>query len=284
MANKIAFNPQDRFVVTIGNQLIVTTKNGDVFGHDLTGRDIGPAFAFTGAKAAFNPGDRFVVTIGNQLIVTTQNGDTFGHEVSGRNIGPAFKFTGAKAAFNPGDRFVVTIGNQLIVITQNGDAFGHEVSGRNIGPHAPLNPDTVVTLDSGPVTSGLSIGGNARLVMSRTGDTTFSGHMHNSGGLGIKYLLTLIALTPSGLAYTSQHSGDTAGTFTSGSRDDDWTQTSFNDKIRDDWNEASRAKLSWRLHANDTLTPQFGKALEEALQEALKQAGQAAVKAAIALF
>src|SRR6478609_1099796 len=139
MATKIAFNSQDRFVVTIGNTAIVTTQNGDVFGHEVTNHDIGPAFKFTGAKAAFNPQDRFVVTIGNLLIVTTQNGDVFGHEVTNHDIGPAFKFTGAKAAFNPQDRFVVTIGNLLIVTTQNGDVFGHEVTNHDIGPVLRLN-------------------------------------------------------------------------------------------------------------------------------------------------
>jgi hypothetical protein len=134
MSTKIAFNPQDRFVVSIANQLIVTTQNGDVFGHDVSGHRSGEAFKFTGSKAAFNPQDRFVVTMGNKLIVTTQNGDVFGHDVSGRDIGPAFKFTGSKAAFNPSDRFVVTIGNKLIVTTRNGDVFGHDVSGRDIGP------------------------------------------------------------------------------------------------------------------------------------------------------
>ena len=83
----MAFNAVDRFVVTIGNMLIVTTQNGDVFGHDVSGRTIGPGFKFNGSKVAFNAVDRFVVTIGNMLIVTTQNGDVFGHDVSGRTIG-----------------------------------------------------------------------------------------------------------------------------------------------------------------------------------------------------
>ena len=130
----VAFNAVDRFVVTIGDTLIVTTRTGEVFGHDLSARRIGPAFKFAGAKAAFNEVDRFVVTIGNTLIVTTRTGEVFGHEVSGRNVGPAFKFTGAKAAFNEVDRFVVTIGNTLIVTTRTGEVFGHEVSGRNVGP------------------------------------------------------------------------------------------------------------------------------------------------------
>ena len=134
MSNRIAFNPQDRFVVAIGNTLIVTTQNGDTFGHDVTGHTADSAFQFSGAKAAFNAGDRFVVTMGSRLIVCTRNGDTFGHDITGRNIGPAFQFTGAKAAFNAVDRFVVTIRNMLIVCTDNGDVFGHDLSGRNIGP------------------------------------------------------------------------------------------------------------------------------------------------------
>jgi hypothetical protein len=134
MANSIAFNPQDRFVISIGNTLIVTTRPGDTFGHDITGHTADRAFQFAGAKAAFNTVDRFVTTMGNTLIVTTQNGDVFGHDISGRTIGPAFKFNGSKAAFNAVDRFVVTIGNMLIVTTQNGDVFGHDVSGRTIGP------------------------------------------------------------------------------------------------------------------------------------------------------
>ena len=168
MTNKIAFNPQDRFVVTIGNRIVVTTQDGSVFGHDVSGHRSGEAFQFTGSKAAFNSQDRFVVTIGNTLIVTTQNGDVFGHDVSGRDIGPPFKFSGSKAAFNPQDRFVVTIGNTLIVTTQNGDVFGHDVSGRDIGPpfkfsgsKAAFNPQQdrfVVTI------------GNTLIVTTQNGD------------------------------------------------------------------------------------------------------------------
>jgi hypothetical protein len=161
----IAFNAVDRFVVSIGNTLIVTTRNGDVFGHDVPGSRSGPAFKFTGAKAAFNVVDRFVVTMGNMLIVTTQNGDVFGHEISGRNIGPAFKFTGAKAAFNVVDRFVVTMGNKLIVTTQNGDAFAHEVSGRNFGPAFQLNP---LDLSNFTFASDISAANRTRVINRHT--------------------------------------------------------------------------------------------------------------------
>ncbi len=151
------------------------------------------------------------------------------------------------------------------------------------GDGKPDLPETV-TLDSGSITSGLSIGGSAKLVMARSGNFTFSGHMHDSGALGIDYLLTVVAMTPSGLAYTVQHSGHTAGTFTPGSSNDDWTRPGFKEEIRDNWAEASQARLCWTMHANDTLTPQIGAALEEAVQVALKALGTAAVTAVIALL
>jgi hypothetical protein len=175
MTNKVAFNPQDRFLITMGNTFMVTTQNGDTFGLDLAGTHIGEAFKFTGAKAAFNPQDRFVVTMGNMLIVTTQNGDVFGHDVSGRNISPAFKFTGAKAAFNPQDRFVVTMGNMLIVTTQNGDAFGHHVSGRDIGVPSLLNPSAHLALDLAANPRHLQI--NPELVITGRGFTS-NGRFH----------------------------------------------------------------------------------------------------------
>jgi hypothetical protein len=134
MSNRIAFHPDDRFVVAISGRIVVITRDGRAFSHDVSAHHSGEAFQFSGDKAAFNSQDRFVVVIGNTLVVITQNGDVFGHDVSGGDIGPAFKFTGAKAAFNPQDRFVVSMGNTLIVTRQNGDVCGHDVSGRDIGP------------------------------------------------------------------------------------------------------------------------------------------------------
>jgi hypothetical protein len=61
---KIGFNPQDRFMVTIPNDILaVITQTGDVFGAvvDVRGRNIGPVFQFGGAKIGFNPQDRFMV-------------------------------------------------------------------------------------------------------------------------------------------------------------------------------------------------------------------------------
>jgi len=38
MTNKVAFNPQDRFLITIDNTFVVTTENGDVFGLEPPGQ------------------------------------------------------------------------------------------------------------------------------------------------------------------------------------------------------------------------------------------------------
>jgi hypothetical protein len=146
----------------------------------------------------------------------------------------------------------------------------------------PALPDSV-TLHAAPITTGLSLGGFASLVMGRGGDFAFSGHLHNSGALGIDDLLTLVALTPSGIAYTAQRSSHTAGTFTAGSRDADWSTPGVRDAIRDNWADASQATLSWTIHANDTLTPQLEAALADALELALKALGEATTKAVVAL-
>ncbi|MGW1768154.1 hypothetical protein ACWCQL_29430 [Streptomyces sp. NPDC002073] len=132
----VAFNGSvDRFVVTMGNRIIVTTQNGGVFGHDINGNTVGPGFAFGGSKVAFNGAvDRFVATMGNRIMVFTQNGSVFGHDVSGNTIGNGFGFAGSKVAFNGAvDRFVATMGNRIMVFTQNGSVFGHDVSGNTIG-------------------------------------------------------------------------------------------------------------------------------------------------------
>ena len=62
---KIGFNPEDRFMVTIGdNTLAVVTQSGDVFGAVVEGQTIGPVFQYAGPKIGFNPGDRFMVASG----------------------------------------------------------------------------------------------------------------------------------------------------------------------------------------------------------------------------
>jgi hypothetical protein len=151
-----------------------------------------------------------------------------------------------------------------------------------------------ITLNPGPITTGLSLGGFASLTMHSNGNFIFSGHMHNSGLIDIDFLLTFVAITPSGIAITIQHGDSTGGTLSTKSRDADWTlptgilgglvDISNNQKIRDNWAEVSQANLTTTIHANDTLSGQIEKALDEALQQALAAAGKAAVQGLISLL
>ncbi|MGH9928244.1 MAG: hypothetical protein ACREA9_03340 [Pyrinomonadaceae bacterium] len=135
---RVGFNPQDKWVVTMGNRVLVITNNGDVFAHDF-GSTIGPAFQFIGPPVAFNPQDKWVVTMGNRILVITNNGSVFGHDLAGTTIGPSFQLAGPPVAFNPQDRWVVTIGNRILVIVNDGHVFGHDLAGTTIGPSFQLN-------------------------------------------------------------------------------------------------------------------------------------------------
>ena len=137
----VAFNAHDRFLVTAGGRIVVITQDGSVFGHDVNGTTVGPAFAFDGSKVAFNgPADRFVVASGNRLVVITQDGSVFGHDVSGTTIGSPFPFRGSKVAFNgPADRFVAAMADLLLVTTYTGGAFAHRVVGDEVLPAQPMN-------------------------------------------------------------------------------------------------------------------------------------------------
>src|SRR5260370_3488642 len=108
---------------------------------------------------------------------------------------------------------------------------GHEAQGFNfVLPHVD---DSVQAFDSGPLTSGLPLGGSAHVVLTRTGAFTFTGHAHDSGFDNVDYTLSAVLMTPSGLAFTFQHQGGVEGTsaglpFGTPRRDDDFTSSGSN--------------------------------------------------------
>ncbi len=77
----VAANPQDRWVVVIGNRIIVITDDGRVFAHEITGNSIGTPFQLSGPAVAANSQDRWVVVMGIRIIVITDNGRVFAHEI-----------------------------------------------------------------------------------------------------------------------------------------------------------------------------------------------------------
>ena len=303
----IGFNPVDKFMVSIGQLLVVITSGGSVFGALVNGRTVGPISQIASGKIGFNPQDRFMVAMGHTLAVITNDGDVFGANVLTRAIAivdpagppllgfelaPVAQFGGAKIGFNPQDRFMVAMGHTLAVITNDGNVFLSDVQDSQVGSVSQISHDPAPSpspipdsqlLDSGSITSGLSIGGFARLFISKTGDYTFSGKLGDGGLFGVKFVLTLVAVAPSGRAISQQRIGSVAGAITPGPDTNSWSENGFDARIRDNWQELAQAKPKWILEASTTINPDIDKALQEALAEALKQAGQAAVKALINL-
>jgi hypothetical protein len=83
--------------------------------------------------------------------------------------------------------------------------------------------------------SGIAAGGYAHLALRQDGTYTFSGHFHDSGGAAYKTALAWVVKDLAGQAYTFQHAGSIAGTFESGSRDDNWNINGSSGAIADGW-------------------------------------------------
>src|ERR671919_559698 len=95
--------------------LVAVAQDGNVFGSDVNGRNLGPVHQFSGAKIGYNPQDRFMVSLQRgpasyTLVVVTQDGSVFGSDVNGRNLDPIYQFSGARIGYDPQDRFMVSLG------------------------------------------------------------------------------------------------------------------------------------------------------------------------------
>jgi hypothetical protein len=83
--------------------------------------------------------------------------------------------------------------------------------------------------------SGTAAGGNAHLTMRQDGTYTFSGHFHDSGGAAYSTALAWVVKDLAGHAYAFKHAGRIAGTFESGSRDDNWNVNASSGEVSDNW-------------------------------------------------
>jgi Domain of unknown function (DUF4185) len=68
----VAANPQDKWVLVLGNRILVVTNEGDVFAHDVTGNTVGIPFQLSGPRVAANPQDKWVLVLGNRILVLTK--------------------------------------------------------------------------------------------------------------------------------------------------------------------------------------------------------------------
>src|SRR6266702_3705168 len=155
----------------------------------------------------------------------------------------------------------------------------HQAAGFNfVLPHVDDEP---ATFDSGSLTSSLPLGGSVHLVMRKSGDFTFSCHAHDSGFDNIDYVVSALLMTPSGIAFTFQHSGNVEGTsaglpFKTPRRDDDFITGGNNPSIANEFGGMPGAKLEASIDGKDTLV----RGLEGELGDLLKKVGEELGKAA----
>lgn len=91
--------------------------------------------------------------------------------------------------------------------------------------------------------SGTALGGTMTMTLKSNGDFTAQFHMHDSGATGYSFQVHALWTTPGGITVAAAHSGSVGGTFTSGSRDDDHTDTGNNPLIRMHWADVQQGRL-----------------------------------------
>jgi hypothetical protein len=82
---------------------------------------------------------------------------------------------------------------------------------------------------------GVPVGGSAHLTIRKDGSYTFTGHLHDSGATEYSVALAWAVKDFRDMVYTFQHAGHVAGTFETGSRDDDWNIEAHNDALSANW-------------------------------------------------
>ena len=77
------------------------------------------------------------------------------------------------------------------------------------------------------ITGGLAaLGGLVTVTINLDGSVRWQGHAHDSGADGYDFGIAVLVRPPVGRAIALAHSGHVSGTFGTGSRDDDWDETS----------------------------------------------------------
>jgi uncharacterized protein with LGFP repeats len=77
------------------------------------------------------------------------------------------------------------------------------------------------------VTGGMAaLGGALSVTIHLDGSTQWQGHAHDSGADGYDFGISAVIPSPTGRGIAFAHTGSVGGTFTAGSRNDDWSETS----------------------------------------------------------
>jgi hypothetical protein len=146
--------------------------------------------------------------------------------------------------------------------------------------------DEVHDFDTGQVNvpGDLPLSGSAHLVITKSGNFTFSTHAHDAGFDNIHYTLSAVLMTPAGIAVTFQQQGGLEGTsaglpFGTPRRDEDTVATGHNQVITDEFDAFLNGVFTGKLGGSDVLVDAVG----DALKDAAASAGVAAATAVIAL-
>jgi len=94
-----------------------------------------------------------------------------------------------------------------------------------------------LVFDSGAIVfgTGIAAGGSAHVTVAPDGSAHFQGGMHDSGAAAYNYSVACVLVDADHRAYTFAHTGNIAGTFESGSRDDPWDSPGQNGQIAQNW-------------------------------------------------
>lgn len=108
----------------------------------------------------------------------------------------------------------------------------------DIGAWWPLaSPPAQLDFNFPSITFGGSVpvGGFAHLTLFPDGTVKFTGHLHDSGATEYNMSAVAAVKDDADFVYTAQHQGHVAGTFESGSRDDDWNEEGRNGDVAKHW-------------------------------------------------
>lgn len=117
----------------------------------------------------------------------------------------------------------------------------------------PTLPSQLGPYDTGYISfdNGIPVGGNGSLTLYQDGTYSFTCHFHDSGAPSYDVDFVWVIASNSGMAFSFEAKGHVAGTFESGSRDWDFTQTGQNDQIKAAWSDLCAGyHYRWSAYVN----------------------------------
>jgi hypothetical protein len=125
-------------------------------------------------------------------------------------------------------------------------------------------PPRTVTFNSGGLSPG-NTSGNCRLAINSDGFWSFSGHVHEAGIVGDKYVIALALLDlkdVSGATFVAYHTGNVSGQLLPGPSDDNFDggpgDSGFDQHIIDQWDTVAHSRTRSTLHVATNVTDVTG--------------------------